>query len=67
MACDESGYSLIELVVVITTIIVILACALPRVFVSLSDYRLHSDASEISGYLFRIGRPGLSARRKDER
>jgi len=51
MACDESGYSLIELVVVITTIIVILACALPRVFVSLSDYRLHSDASEISGYL----------------
>jgi hypothetical protein len=48
---EESGYSIVELVAVVATIIVILACALPQVYVSLTDYRLHGDASEISGYL----------------
>jgi Tfp pilus assembly protein FimT len=51
MANKESGFSAIELVAVIATIVTMAAIAIPQIYISLNDYRLHSDASETAGYL----------------
>ena len=51
MANNESGFSVIELIVVVAVMAIIAAMAVGQVLNSLNNYRVHSDASEITGYL----------------
>ena len=51
MPNNESGFSTFELLVVVAVMGIIVAMALPQAFNSLNNYRVHSDASEIAGYL----------------
>jgi len=51
MANNESGFSIFELVVVVAVTGIIAAMALPQAVNSIKNYRVHSDASVIAGYL----------------
>jgi len=51
MANKVRGFSALELIAAVATVGIVAAFALPQAFTALNDYRLHSDASQIAGYL----------------
>ncbi len=51
MSKDKAGFSLVEIMVVITMIMIMLAIALPQAFQAVKGARLHSDASGLTGQL----------------
>ncbi|PYV34439.1 MAG: hypothetical protein DMG22_06075 [Acidobacteria bacterium] len=47
----ESGYSMVELLVVILILGIVVAFAIPSASTAIRDYRLHSDANVVAGQL----------------
>jgi len=51
MGNEDAGFSTLELIAVVAAIGIVAAFAIPQATNSISNYRLHSDASQIAGYL----------------
>ncbi len=51
MAKKDSGFSLVELIIVVSIIIVLAAIAIPNFTSMMKGYRLHADASAIASQL----------------